>query len=184
MIIDSSCSITVNKDGIDQDNVTNYVGSLVGYGQDVVINNSASSVSIITSVDASDNYSMIVVGGLIGYLKNGFVENVATNIELDVNVLGNNASIVYVGGVIGFNSDAILTSVYAQGPITLTSNFNKTYAGGIYGDGSSYGHEGLFFLEGQSVIINGVQVPSSSNILFVSIDEINEYNESQPWGIL
>ena len=112
MIIDSSCSITVNKDGIDQDNVTNYVGSLVGYGQDVVINNSASSVSIITSVDASDNYSMIVVGGLIGYLKNGFVENVATNIELDVNVLGNNASIVYVGGVIGFNSDAILTSVY------------------------------------------------------------------------
>lgn len=184
VIIDSSCSITVNKDGIDQDNVTNYVGSLVGYGQDVVINNSASSVSIITSVDASDNYSMIVVGGLIGYLKNGFVENVATNIELDVNVLGNNASIVYVGGVIGFNSDAILTSVYAQGPITLTSNFNKTYAGGIYGDGSSYGHKGLFFLEGQSVIINGVQVPSSSNILFVSIDEINEYNESQPWGIL
>lgn len=116
-------SITVNSDNGGESKVGGIIGESNG-----TIKNCVSNVTIdITATgDYPDNY----VGGIVGYIGYGMIENsYATG---DITVTG--VDEIYAGGLVGYNYDQV-KNCYATGDVTATGGAYN-YIGGLIG--SSY----------------------------------------------
>jgi hypothetical protein len=188
VIIEETCIINVSKLNVSADNSTTFVGGLVGYANETSIKNCASLANITVKVKAEHHYIIVLTGGVVGYNNLGSILEVASNANIVVEVVGNEASSAYVGGIAGYNLDGILEELYAQGTLSLKGTFKKANVGSVYGGNDSTSVRLIYGLEGQSILLNNVQVGQSiavhKLVNFVPLEDINEWNQSRRWGIL
>ncbi|RXJ97889.1 hypothetical protein CRV02_14240, partial [Arcobacter sp. CECT 8989] len=96
---------------------SDYIGGVVGYVDNGIINSSHTKSSTISGDDK--------IGGLIGYTKNTTINNSYA----DTTVKGNN----YVGGLVGILQTGEVNRSYSKGTVS-----GDKYVAGLVGSGSSF----------------------------------------------
>ncbi len=96
LTMDNTCSIAVDK-------AQTYVGALVGYHKGVLRNCSSSATITIGGFSAAES---MTVGGLVGRLIEGTVEECSMNGSIEIPAEFSSAADVNVGGFVGYNSNA------------------------------------------------------------------------------
>ena len=103
-------------------------GALAGFATNTEIRN-CSAAGVVKA--HSDSY--VCLGGLVGYVGEGFVANSYATCDVTGSTLYNH---VYVGGFVGQLKDSTVKDSFATGRVESTSNADDpTYAGGFVGWG-------------------------------------------------
>ena len=103
---------------------SNYTGGIVGYNNHIVKN---SYVAISGSGSISSSISgWYYVGGIVGYLSGGKVEN--CHYSGSGKISANN----YIGGIVGYSHNGIVLCCYYAGKGAISSN-SQSYVGAIIG---------------------------------------------------
>ncbi|MBE7376539.1 two-partner secretion domain-containing protein [Pseudomonas lopnurensis] len=112
------------------------VGTLLGYGDGVQIENAWASGEVNGHTQMSGNleYGSGAMGGLIGYLLNATVDRAHADVKV-TGVYGEWGSAGTLGGLVGGVVASTLTHVYATGDVTGTSSIGGLI-GGMGGTGS------------------------------------------------
>jgi len=110
------------------------IGALVASARDTFIDN-VQVVGYLSNIIAPR--SVIVVGGVIGYMRYSIVNNTRNHTRLNV-ISTDNAS-VYIGGIVGIASGKIINAVN-NGNISEVIAGDTLYIGGIVGFASCHRH--------------------------------------------
>ena len=175
-IIDSS----INNISLD---TTLNIGMLVGY-LDIDKSNSVESCKVINSSINIETDSVVIVGGMIGYINNsniesqGIISNCSSDVKINIKNKGDSYSIGCIGGIIGISYKSTIINCINNSNITINvhNNTYNGYVGGILGKGESktiicYCYNiGDISVKPNMTIENGVQY---GNSIYEGLRELN-----------
>lgn len=151
-----------------------YVGVIAGF----VDNSEISSSSASGYIDIEyHGYQSLTIGGLASYvMNNSKINNVFTDISINVNIINNQVSnkpTATIGGLAGFIYDSSIEYGYTKGSINVDSNDDFINVAGIAGFGSGESIKAIYSKVNLYITGNSSLVKSNATLCY-TFDSISD----------